>query len=75
MALTTNLAKLLLIVGGANWGFIGLTGVDMIAAFLGEMTAASRTAYVLAGMGAIWLLILMLSDALLGPYGPGDIVH
>lgn len=74
MPFITNLSKLLLIVGGINWGFIGLIDFDLVAAFLGEQTAASCAAYILVGSAAVWLLLVMLYDALLRPYEPSDIV-
>lgn len=75
MSFITTLSKLLLIVGGINWGFIGLFHLDVLAAFLGEMTAAACTAYMMVGAAGMWLLLVMLCDALLGPYQPKDIAH
>lgn len=70
MSFITTLSKLLLIVGGINWGFIGLFHLDVLAAFLGEMTATACTAYMLVGAAGVWLLLVMLCDAFLGPYEP-----
>lgn len=75
MSFITTLSKLLLIVGGINWGFIGLVHFDVLAAFLGEMTTAACMAYMLVGAAGIWLLLVMLYDALLGPYERHNIAH
>lgn len=47
----------LLIVGGLNWGLVGLFGFDLVAALFGEMTLLSRIVYVLVGASAVWQII------------------
>jgi uncharacterized protein len=47
-------AMVLLIVGGLNWGLIGLFGVDVVASLFGEMSAFSRVIYVLVGLSALY---------------------
>jgi uncharacterized membrane protein YuzA (DUF378 family) len=47
----------LLIVGGLNWGLVGLFGFDLVAALFGEMSALSRIVYTLVGASALWQLI------------------
>ncbi|MEO6256207.1 MAG: DUF378 domain-containing protein [Sphingomicrobium sp.] len=51
---TLNLITLvLLIVGGLNWGLIGLFDFDLVATLFGEMTTLSRIVYVLVGISAV----------------------
>lgn len=58
-----NLITLILtIVGGLNWGLVGLAGFDLVAAILGAGTGASRTVYALIGLSALYQ-ILPLSRA------------
>ena len=53
-----NLVTLaLVIVGGLNWGLVGLFNFDLVAALFGEMSALSRLVYVLVGASALWQLI------------------
>jgi uncharacterized protein len=53
-----NIATLvLLIVGGLNWGLVGLFGFDLVAALFGEMSALSRIVYVLVGLSALFQII------------------
>ena len=53
-----NLVTLLLvIVGGVNWGLVGLLGFDLVAALFGEMSLLSRIVYVAVGASALWQLI------------------
>ena len=47
-------AAALVIVGGLNWGLVGLLEFDLVAALFGEMSALSRVVYTLVGLGAIY---------------------
>nr|WP_283938088.1 DUF378 domain-containing protein [Sphingomonas caseinilyticus] len=48
---------LLLIVGGLNWGLVGLFNFDLVAAIFGEMSVLSRLVYSLVGLSALFQLI------------------
>ena len=50
-------AVVLLIIGGLNWGLVGLLNFDLVAALFGQMTALSRLIYILVGISAIIALI------------------
>lgn len=53
-----NLATLaLLIVGGINWGLVGLARFDLVATLFGEMSPISRIVYVLVGLSALWQIV------------------
>ena len=53
-----NLITLVLvIVGGLNWGLVGLFDFDLVAAIFGDGSALSRIVYVLVGISAVWQLI------------------
>lgn len=45
---------ILLLVGGLNWGLVGLLKFDLVAAIFGEMSALSRIVYSLVGLAAIY---------------------
>jgi uncharacterized membrane protein YuzA (DUF378 family) len=47
-------ALALLIVGGLNWGLIGIFTFDLVAAVFGPMTLLSRLVYVLVGFAAVY---------------------
>ena len=54
----------LLIVGGLNWGLIGLFGFDLVAALFGQMSPLSRIVYTLVGISAVWQIVpLVRGDA------------
>ncbi len=44
----------LLIIGGLNWGLVGLFQFDLVAAVLSEMSVLSRFVYVLVGISALF---------------------
>lgn len=55
---TLNIVTLILvIVGGLNWGLVGLLDFNLVAALFGEMSTVSRIVYVLVGLAAVWQLI------------------
>lgn len=50
-------ALALLIIGGLNWGLVGLFAFDLVAAIFGTMSVVSRIIYILVGISAIWIAI------------------
>jgi uncharacterized protein len=49
---------LLIIIGGINWGLVGLAQFDLVAAiFGGQNSTLARLVYILVGLSAIWQLI------------------
>ena len=58
-----KIALLLAIVGGLNWGSIGIFGFDIVAfLFGGANSALSRVVYTLVGLGAIWCISLLFRE-------------
>lgn len=52
---------ILLIVGGLNWGLVGLFGLDLVAAIFGAGSALARIVYILVGLSAAWQIIPLFS--------------
>jgi len=46
-------ALILLVVGGLNWGLVGIFKFDLVATLFGEMSVVSRAVYTLVGLSAI----------------------
>jgi len=44
----------LLVIGGLNWGLVGLFRWDLVAALLGADSIPSRLVYLLVGVSALW---------------------
>jgi uncharacterized membrane protein YuzA (DUF378 family) len=52
---TLNLLTLILvIVGGVNWGLIGVADFDLVAAIFGEGSVMARAVYTLVGLSALY---------------------
>ena len=60
MTIINKITLLLLIVGGLNWGLVGLFDFDLVAALFGEMSPLSRIVYSLVGASALWQLMPLL---------------
>ena len=50
------ITQILVIVGGLNWGLVGIFSFDLVAAIFGEMSAVSRVVYTLVGISAAYQL-------------------
>ena len=58
-----RIALLLLIIGGINWGLIGIFQFDLVAFLFGGSAAViSRIVYVLVAISAIWCISLFFRD-------------
>ncbi len=53
------LVLVLVIVGGLNWGLVGLLNFDLVAAIFGKMSVLSRIVYTLVGVSAVYLLAIV----------------
>jgi len=55
-----KIALALAIIGGLNWGCIGLFRFDLVAALFGGQTGfMSRIVYTIVGLAAIWCISLL----------------
>ncbi len=50
------LTLILVIVGGLNWGLVGLFDFDLVATIFGTGSLPARLVYVVVGLSAIWQL-------------------
>jgi uncharacterized protein len=50
---------ILIIVGGLNWGLVGIFGFDLVAAIFGSASFLSNLVYALVGISAIYNLAAM----------------
>ena len=54
-----KIALTLLIIGGLNWGSVGIFQFDLVAWICGGQTGIiSRIVYILVGLSAIWCITL-----------------
>ena len=61
MRALNTVTLILLIVGGLNWGLVGLANFDLVAAIFGEMSPLSRIVYLLVGLSALWQIVPLLT--------------
>lgn len=55
-----KIALTLLIIGGLNWGLVGIFSFDLVAwAFGGQGAALSRLVYILVALSAAWCVSLL----------------
>jgi uncharacterized protein len=52
------IALVLLVIGGVNWGLVGLLNIDLVAAIFGPMSVLSRIVYILVAASAVYVLTL-----------------
>ncbi len=58
-----KIALALVIVGGLNWGSVGLFQFDLVAfAFGGSASMISRVIYTLIGLAAVWCISFLFRD-------------
>lgn len=60
MRVLNIIAQIVLIVGGLNWGLVGLFQFDLVAALFGGTGAPlARIVYILVGLAALYGLYLL----------------
>lgn len=47
-------ALVLVIVGGLNWGLVGLLNLDLVAALFGAGSLLAKIVYILVGLAALY---------------------
>mgnify|MGYP000012396030 CR=1 FL=1 len=60
MKVIDRIALVLVIIGGLNWGSIGIFGLDIVAALFGG--SASGLVYILVCLSAIWCITLFFRE-------------
>ena len=63
MMIIDKIALALLIVGGINWGSVGLFDFDIVAWIFGSSTAiGARIIYVVIALCALWCISLLFRE-------------
>lgn len=58
-----KIALALLIIGGINWGSIGIFNFDIVGSlFGGQSSALSRIIFVIVGLCAVWCISLLFRN-------------
>lgn len=45
---------LLVIIGGLNWGLVGIAGLDLVALIFGAGSLLSKIVYIVVGLAALY---------------------
>ncbi|MCM1463175.1 MAG: DUF378 domain-containing protein [Bacteroides sp.] len=54
-----KIALFILLIGGINWGLVGLFGFDLVAwIFGGSASVISRIVYIVVALAALWCISL-----------------
>ncbi|PIR59297.1 MAG: DUF378 domain-containing protein [Candidatus Pacebacteria bacterium CG10_big_fil_rev_8_21_14_0_10_56_10] len=53
----------LVVIGGINWGLVGLIGLDLVATIFGAMSFITRVVYILVGLSAIYTIVRSASQS------------
>lgn len=56
MEIIRKIAVILTLIGGLNWGLVGVLDLDLVALIFGPMTILSRIVYGLVGLSSIYLI-------------------
>ena len=62
MKIVNIITLILNIIGGINWGLIGLFKFDLVAWICGPDSVLARIIYSLVGLSAIWCISLLFSN-------------
>ena len=63
MTIMNKIALALAIIGGLNWGRVGLFSFDLVAwLFGGPATVLARIVYIVIALAAIWCIALLFRD-------------
>ena len=49
-------ALILVIIGGLNWGLVGLFNFNLVEIILGSVTWLQRLVYILIGLATLWMI-------------------
>lgn len=53
---------LLVIIGGVNWGLVGLFNLNLVTVILGGFPGLEQLVYVLVGVSAVYLVATHMND-------------
>jgi hypothetical protein len=54
------IALVLVVVGGINWGLVGLANFDLVATLFGVASMLSKIVYILVGVSAVYLAAISM---------------
>jgi len=59
MKIVNYVADILVIIGGINWGLIGLLNFNLVTTIFGSIPVLEKVIYILVGVSAIYSIALL----------------
>lgn len=56
------IALILLVIGGLNWGLVGIWNWDVVAAIFGAGSVVATIVYILVGIAGLWGIYYLFMD-------------
>ena len=56
--MVSMVAMLLVVVGGLNWGLVGLLNFNLVTMVLGSVPMLEKLVYILVGVSAVYLAVM-----------------
>jgi uncharacterized protein len=57
-----RIAIVLLIIGGLNWGLVGLFNYNLVGSLFGQASGLSRAIYALVGVSAVYSVFILFKS-------------
>lgn len=54
MKILDVIAAILLVIGGLNWGLVGVANFNLVDAIFGNMVMLTRLVYIIVGLAALY---------------------
>ena len=62
MTIIDTIALIFVIIGGLNWGSVGLFGIDFVSSMFGVGSVFTRIVFALVGLGALWSITILFKE-------------
>lgn len=62
MKIIRNIAVILVIVGGINWGLVGLFDYNLVDSLFGAGSVVSKTVYIVVGIASLFALLALVPE-------------
>jgi uncharacterized membrane protein YuzA (DUF378 family) len=53
------IAMILVIIGGLNWGLVGLLEIDLVKLLFGSIPMLMKLVYILVGLSALYMIYMV----------------
>lgn len=54
----TKICFWIMVIGGLNWGLVGLMDLNLVALLFGSISYLARIVYVLVALASIWVALV-----------------